>query len=595
MIIDGMHTACGQTPRAPDLLGIEWENGSFTERGIYVWNGSMVYLTRHHKAKRSTNREFIVVRFMPARLAHVVYKHVVYIRRFLDMLDRERSPYSAVVASQKWLLFRSRHTPDKPLDTSRLTAILRKATGEVWGQPANSRLYRQLTVGITEKHVQEIHQPFNRFDDKSAAADMNVVFAWQSGHRPIQRATTYGLNGDFPTKLQPGLLRAYEWVSTRWHEFIHQSSKVMPSPKPTKESWKQPAPKPSARVQPVKRKLSQTNRDPSDTVRGGSRKRRLQSPETPERAESALIRSIRPFDAVVARIDAWRMGEVDRPMSDNESDSSIDWDEADMTPCEATGGSWASWRRHNARIEAKIEKTKQLCEFLDEKDLAENEREIFQTLRKWLEEWRGGCVVCHFLPTVSPNSHRTEDCKGALGAHIRSLASRFQARMSQLAAQQTLCCPWCLVPRIICDRWVRGAANRWTESGKECQYHGVIIPAMLVMVECDIRFRDTVDTWMDSLGVHSRNLDKVCQWLSGRRVGDEPHAIRIVKAFLLLRHPWVQRWRGKVGYGLVPDYSWISSTRDEEKANEMADKAAYQAREDERQHVLARNRREGRD
>ena len=31
-------------------------------------------------------------------------------------------------------------------------------------------------------------------------------------------------------------------------------------------------------------------------------------------------------------------------MSDNESDSSIDWDEADMTLCEATGGLWASWR-----------------------------------------------------------------------------------------------------------------------------------------------------------------------------------------------------------------------------------------------------------
>jgi hypothetical protein len=78
-------------------------------------------------------------------------------------------------------------------------------------------------------------------------------------------------------------------------------------------------------VQPVK----QNSPTPTETLQ-------ILSPETPERAESALIRLIR-LDAVVARIDAWRRGEVDRLMSDNESDSSIDWDEADMIPCEATG------------------------------------------------------------------------------------------------------------------------------------------------------------------------------------------------------------------------------------------------------------------
>lgn len=73
-----------------------------------------------------------------------------------------------------------------PWGTSRLTAILRKATAEVWEQLANSRVYSQLTVGITEKHVQEVHESFNRFDDKSAAADTNVVFAWQRRHPLIQ-------------------------------------------------------------------------------------------------------------------------------------------------------------------------------------------------------------------------------------------------------------------------------------------------------------------------------------------------------------------------------------------------------------------------
>jgi hypothetical protein len=159
----------------------------------------------------------------------------VYIRPFVEMLRREQdgerakatSSSSLSSLSTKSLLFRSDEAPDRPWDCSYLTSVLKKATTEVWGRPVGTRLYRQLSIGITEKHVQEIHEPFNRYDDKSERADVNVVFAWQSGHRPIERASTYGLNGAFPTKLQPALLRLYEWASTRWHEFLHQASKVV--------------------------------------------------------------------------------------------------------------------------------------------------------------------------------------------------------------------------------------------------------------------------------------------------------------------------------------------------------------------------------
>ena len=111
----------------------------------------------------------------------------------------------------------------------KLTSVLKQATKQVWGQSINARTYPQLSIGVTDKHVQEIHQPFNRFDNWSAQASPNVVFAWQSRHRPLQRASTYGLNGTFPTKLQPSLLRLYEWASVRWHEFLHQPSKTVPA------------------------------------------------------------------------------------------------------------------------------------------------------------------------------------------------------------------------------------------------------------------------------------------------------------------------------------------------------------------------------
>ncbi|KAH7112338.1 hypothetical protein B0J13DRAFT_659248, partial [Dactylonectria estremocensis] len=167
--------------------------------------------------KRQTNREFYVARFLPIRLGQVLYLYLDYIRKPANILrrDRQESPETR-------LLF---HSNGRTWPTSRLTDILTKATLGVWQQAVNVRLYRQLAIAITEKHVREVHTPLNRYDDCSSDADINVVLAWQGGHRPLQRGITYGLDGAYPYRLQPTLLRAYEWASTRWHEFLHQPSR----------------------------------------------------------------------------------------------------------------------------------------------------------------------------------------------------------------------------------------------------------------------------------------------------------------------------------------------------------------------------------
>ncbi|KAH6974818.1 hypothetical protein EDB80DRAFT_659046 [Ilyonectria destructans] len=193
--------AGGQKPRCSELLSLYCVNGEFVPRGIYIYNRSMMYVVRHHKAKRSTNREFIVARFLPAQVGFLLYKYLVYVRPFVDMLHRERRDGLHTGGTGSPLLFRlDANLGSKPWQTGRLTAILKAATLKVWGKSVNSQQFRHLCIGITEKHVRE------------------------SGHRPLQRASTYGLDGAFPTKLKPQLLELYQWASSRWHEFLHLPS-----------------------------------------------------------------------------------------------------------------------------------------------------------------------------------------------------------------------------------------------------------------------------------------------------------------------------------------------------------------------------------
>ncbi|KAM5528226.1 hypothetical protein FOXYSP1_19495 [Fusarium oxysporum f. sp. phaseoli] len=248
MLAGGLYTACGQTPRARDLFTLACESGPSTSCSISIWHGLMGYVLRHHKAKRQMGREFYVVRFLPSRLAYVMYNYLVYVRRFAALLRREQQTQSYPYHHER-LLF---NNSGKPWCTARLTSILKQATSEVWQREVNIRIFRQIAISITEKHVREVHSPLNIYDDTTADADLNAVLAWQSGHRPLQRGITYGLDGAFPNRLQPALLRSYEWASTRWHEFIRQPSRVVLSLRERNT----PPSNPSLRIATLKRDVS---------------------------------------------------------------------------------------------------------------------------------------------------------------------------------------------------------------------------------------------------------------------------------------------------------------------------------------------------
>lgn len=213
------YLAGGQAPRSTELFSLECWNGPSTCRGIYLSSGSVVYVTRHCKARRSTNREFQVARFLPSDESRLVATYLIYIRPFAEMLRRVCFPQAQPPGPRR-ILFSSLDRPDRPWTTAILTKALKALCGQVCRSDFGIQIYRQLSIAITEKHLRQISRPFNRYDDRSADADLDVGFAWQSGHRPLQRGTSYGIDGAFPDSLQPSLLRVYRWVSEEWHRFL---------------------------------------------------------------------------------------------------------------------------------------------------------------------------------------------------------------------------------------------------------------------------------------------------------------------------------------------------------------------------------------
>ncbi|KAF4473733.1 ATP-dependent DNA helicase tlh1 [Colletotrichum fructicola Nara gc5] len=207
-----IHLTGGQAARGSELTSVQYQNGTSTPRGVYIHSGALVLITRHHKTRHTTNNEFQVARFLPTAVGRLLYLYLVYIRPFTSMLTRVC--LCAPDTPGTSILFASHLCPDTPWSTGKLSKELMRSTTQFTGQPINTQTYRQLSIAITERHVKQIHTLFDQYDDRSRDAPVESAFAWQSGHRPFQRAITYGLDGAYPDSLQPALLDRFRWPTT---------------------------------------------------------------------------------------------------------------------------------------------------------------------------------------------------------------------------------------------------------------------------------------------------------------------------------------------------------------------------------------------
>lgn len=154
-----------------ELCSLECENGSSSESELNIYNGRMAYVTRYYKARTTINKELNVVRFLAPRPGLLLLYYLVYIIRLSKMLLGESGIASREELNTS-LLFHSDKTPGTPWKASRLSSVLRRMSKGDLAKPVGIRLYRQLSIGITEKHVKEAFQPFERHNDRSLEADL---------------------------------------------------------------------------------------------------------------------------------------------------------------------------------------------------------------------------------------------------------------------------------------------------------------------------------------------------------------------------------------------------------------------------------------
>jgi hypothetical protein len=155
----------GQVPRGTNLSVLEHCNRPSTTSGVCVYARKMGLIFRNAKSQGTINNEFIVVRFFPEEAGKILYCYLGYIRPFACMLYR----VCLEIDINSTLLFSLPSSLRVPGKTYILTKILAHQATSTLGFPLSVKIYRQVSIAVTETHVQE----FSRSKD----ADINVVFS----------------------------------------------------------------------------------------------------------------------------------------------------------------------------------------------------------------------------------------------------------------------------------------------------------------------------------------------------------------------------------------------------------------------------------
>lgn len=214
-----MHLTGGQPARGPELTTIKTHNSTTSARNIFLLHGQMIFVIEYHKARRTTNHAFYVVRYLPDTVGKMLFHYLVYVLPLVELIARHQYAVQPENGVSNFL-FRNIRANSACWKPEALTEILQHRSASLSMRFGISN-YRQAVIAITKRHIRSIAEPFDIHDDKSPHANpMEAAWSWQACHRPRQNGTSYAVDRAYPTRLQPELLRAYQWVSQEWHRWL---------------------------------------------------------------------------------------------------------------------------------------------------------------------------------------------------------------------------------------------------------------------------------------------------------------------------------------------------------------------------------------
>lgn len=209
-----LHFTGGLPGRGTEITTIRWCNTRQSLRNIFVHNGRLVIVIEYNKTRASTNHSFYVVRVLPLVVSEMLFIYLAYIRPFCDALAHQLKLEQRALSNH--YLFTS---PDRIYSSDTLSKAIHRESTEAGASLLTIATYRQAALAIAKEHIEVISKPLNLAHPLNHG-NTYISIAWQAGHCVPTLLNAYALNHNYPTRLQPELIRQYEQMSQCWHDWL---------------------------------------------------------------------------------------------------------------------------------------------------------------------------------------------------------------------------------------------------------------------------------------------------------------------------------------------------------------------------------------
>jgi superfamily II DNA or RNA helicase len=206
-----IHLTSGMPARGTEVTSMKIANTMATTRNFYIHDGQVMTVTEYHKPQAITGAPMVISRWLPAAVGQLYIAYVADVLPFSTLLrqvvrsTQARSP----------VLFSGYHGT---WDTVTLTSHLKKYSSEYLGVPLTMSGWRQISVAIDKGFsLGFLDDSFSLFDhdEQELEPDVNIVAAYQTGHRPAIHHRLYGQS----SHLTDGAMTLTRGVSARLHGF----------------------------------------------------------------------------------------------------------------------------------------------------------------------------------------------------------------------------------------------------------------------------------------------------------------------------------------------------------------------------------------